>query len=96
MLRCDEDTDEVIVSIDRRDPRCSEPPPSCVAALIGMCVVDAWELWNHRGFCDGFRIRCRSDAQYRTLQVEVAASAGDLSKLNFVRVLLYVPNTSGG
>jgi hypothetical protein len=27
--------------------------------------------------------------------IEVEISAGDLSKLNFLRVLLYVPNTSG-
>ena len=38
----------------------------------------------------------RSQSGTRALLVEVAASAGDLSKLNFVRVLLYVPNTSGG
>lgn len=31
----------------------------------------------------------------RSLLVEVTLAAGDLSKLNFVRVLLYVPNTSG-
>ncbi len=31
----------------------------------------------------------------RELQVEVELAAGDLSKLNFVRVLLYVPATSG-
>ena len=31
----------------------------------------------------------------RALEVEVELAAGDLSKLNFVRVLLYVPTTSG-
>ena len=38
----------------------------------------------------------RSQSGTRAQLVEVEASAGDLSKLNFVRVLLYVPNTSGG
>ena len=31
----------------------------------------------------------------RALEVQVELAAGDLSKLNFVRVLLYVPTTSG-
>jgi rod shape-determining protein MreC len=38
----------------------------------------------------------RQQSGTRAQLVEVASSAGDLSKLNFVRVLLYVPNTSGG
>jgi rod shape-determining protein MreC len=37
----------------------------------------------------------RSQSGSSSLVVEVALSAGDLSKLNFVRVLLYVPNLSG-
>jgi rod shape-determining protein MreC len=37
----------------------------------------------------------RSQSGSSSLVVEVAQSAGDLSKLNFLRVLLYVPNLSG-
>ena len=37
----------------------------------------------------------RESSGSRALLVEVALAAGDLSKLNFVRVLLYVPTTSG-
>ena len=37
----------------------------------------------------------RQQSGTRAQIVEVASSAGDLAKLNFVRVLLYVPNTSG-
>ncbi|MCX6519070.1 MAG: rod shape-determining protein MreC [Actinobacteria bacterium] len=38
----------------------------------------------------------RQQSGSRAQLVEVRSSAGDLSKLNFVRVILYVPNTSGG
>ena len=41
-------------------------------------------------------IAIRQQSGTRAQLVEVQSSAGDLSKLNFVRVLLYVPNTSGG
>jgi len=37
----------------------------------------------------------RQQSGTRARLVEVESSAGDLAKLNFVRVLLYVPNTSG-
>jgi rod shape-determining protein MreC len=38
----------------------------------------------------------RQQSGSRAQIVEVRSSAGDLAKLNFVRVILYVPNTSGG
>jgi rod shape-determining protein MreC len=41
-------------------------------------------------------IGIRQQSGSRSELVEVQSSAGDLSKLNFVRVLLYVPNPSGG
>lgn len=41
-------------------------------------------------------IGIRQQSGTRAELIEVQSSAGDLSKLNFVRVLLYVPATSGG
>jgi rod shape-determining protein MreC len=41
-------------------------------------------------------VAIRQQSGSRAQLVEVRSSAGDLSKLNFVRVILYVPNTSGG
>ncbi len=41
-------------------------------------------------------VAIRSQSGSRAQLVEVRSSAGDLSKLNFLRVILYVPNTSGG
>ena len=41
-------------------------------------------------------IGIRQQSGSRAQLIEVQSSAGDLSKLNFVRVLLYVPNTNGG
>jgi rod shape-determining protein MreC len=41
-------------------------------------------------------IGIRQQTGSRAQLIEVESSAGDLSKLNFLRVLLYVPNTNGG
>lgn len=81
-LACDDDTDEIIVSIidgevGQQDVLCDR-----LADLAGLTLDYAWELRNHRGYLDGFQVRLR-DAHGReeTLQFEVGASAMDVRRV---------------
>ena len=75
-LRCNDDTDEIIVEvIDVADdyPRVTH---AVISDLIGMSIEYAWTMTNHRGYVDAFQLRLL-DKQRReqARQFEVAGSA---------------------
>jgi hypothetical protein len=75
--RCNDDTDEIIVEVLKRD---SVDYPSigggALAGLVGLTVEYAWEMTNHRGFADAFQLRLiDTERREETRQFEVLASA---------------------
>jgi hypothetical protein len=65
-LRCDDDSDEIILEVGRSDPS-------------ALAVTDSWELRNHRGYTDGFQLRLMNDEREEACrQFEVAGSVIDV------------------
>jgi hypothetical protein len=79
-IACDANTDEIILtadpaSVDEDLANVADDP--VLASLLGKVVELAWTLTNHRGYADGFQVRCL-DLETRDescCQFEVAAAA---------------------
>ena len=81
-LACDDDTDEIIVSVIDGDVGESDVRHGALADLDGLTLEYAWELRNHRGYVDGFQVRLRDGhGREETLQFEVGASAIDVRRV---------------
>ncbi len=81
-VRCDGDTDEVIVTIAAENHAHSVITSGPLPGLMGLEIEYAWELRNHRGYVDGFQLRLRGgDGREGTVQFEVAASAIDVRRV---------------
>lgn len=82
MLSCDDDTDEIIVSINNGEVREPDVRHGVLADLVGLSLEYAWELRNQRGYLDGFQVRLRDDhGREETVQFEVAASAIEVRRV---------------
>jgi hypothetical protein len=81
-LRCDDDTDEIIVEVVDIVDDYSHVTRTDVVDLIGMSIEYAWTLTNHRGYVDAFQLRLM-DKQRLTeaRQFEVAGSAMDIRRV---------------
>lgn len=77
-LRCDDDTDEVIVEVGEEVVGGTSVPGEEMAELIGMRIESAWRLINQRGYVDAFQLRLTDGDDEKTRQFEVAASAIDV------------------
>lgn len=81
-LACDDDTDEIIVSVIEGEVGQQEVRYNALAKLAGLTLDYAWELRNHRGYLDGFQLRLRDGhGQEETLQFEVGAAAIDVYRV---------------
>jgi hypothetical protein len=82
-LRCDDDTDEIIVTASQRpvdSPGVSHP---AISDLTGLSIEYAWSLTNHRGYVDGFQLRLTDGlGREETRQFEVGASAIDVRRVS--------------
>jgi hypothetical protein len=79
VLRCDDDTDEVIVEVVDNPPPYKAVTDKALVSLIGMSIEYAWALTNHRGYTDAFQLRLiDTHRREETRQFEVAASALDV------------------
>ena len=78
-LRCDDDTDEVVLEVAEHDPGYPKVTNRALADLVDMSIQDVWELTNQRGYTDAFQLRLRAnDGRTESRQFEVAASAMDV------------------
>jgi len=79
ILRCDDDTDEVIAEVGEARADCQPVAELVVTELLGKSIEHAWELRNHRGYRDAFQLRLiDQEGCEETRQFEVAASAMDV------------------
>ena len=74
-MRCDDDTDEIIVEVERSRSDAQPVAEAWAQDLLGEWIEYAWELRNHRGYLDAFQLRL-TDAKGReeVRQFEVAGS----------------------
>jgi hypothetical protein len=82
ILRCDDDTDEIILEV--RTPQAPSSPSGdpVLSELLGMRIDYAWELRNHRGYTDAVQLRLvDATGREETRQFEVAASALDMRRV---------------
>ena len=81
-LRCDGDTDEVLVEV--ADEPGSYPPlrNDALDGLLGMTIEYAWVMTNQRGYSDAFQLRLRDGRGREEIrQFEVGASAIDVRRI---------------
>jgi hypothetical protein len=77
-LRCDDEPDEVLVSVSA-EPSGLDAIDEGPLALLGLSIEYAWILRNHRGYADGFQLRLVDDhGREETRQFEVGGSAIDV------------------
>ncbi len=77
-LRCDGDTDEIIVDVAEEASRFDEiSDDEAFAAIIGSMISQAWKMVNDRGYEDAFQLRFHNPLtrSENSCQFEVAASA---------------------
>jgi hypothetical protein len=83
ILRCDDDTDEIIAEVGNARPDCQPVAEPDLTELLGKSIEHAWELRNHRGYEDAFQLRLiAEDGREETRQFEVAASATDTRRVS--------------
>jgi hypothetical protein len=81
-LRCNADTDEIVVATGEFDIDQPTIEEEVLADLIGMIVEYAWLLTNHRGYVDAFQLRFTDGQGHaETRQFEVAAAAIDIRRV---------------
>lgn len=81
-LGCDDDTDELIVEIHDGDPVAPLVSESWAQSLLGKWIEHAWELRNHRGYCDAFQLRLMDNQRRCEIrQFEVAASTIEVRRV---------------
>ena len=81
-LRCDDDTDEIVVEVARRESDRPSVAHPALADLAGMSIESTWVMTNHRGYVDAFQLRLRDESgREETRQFEVAASAMDVRRV---------------
>jgi hypothetical protein len=81
-LRCDDDTDEILVEVVEDEPGYAPVANELLASLIGSTIEYAWVLTNHRGYEDSFQLRLASPRGHHvTVQLEVGASAMDVRRV---------------
>ncbi len=74
-LRCDDNTDEIIVEVGPREASAVEVNDAWSQGLLGKWIEYGWELRNHRGYLDAFQLRLMSDQRDEAaVQFEVAGS----------------------
>jgi hypothetical protein len=82
-LRCDDDTDEIIVETGRTISDGQPVAESWVDDLLGKWIEYAWKLRNHRGYEDGFQLRLIDGQRGEEVrQFEVAGSAIDVRRVS--------------
>ena len=81
-LRCDDDTDEIIVGVDRIDSAALPVTDAWVQGLLDKRIEYTWELRNHRGYNDAFQLRLVDDQHHEEArQFEVGASTIEVRSL---------------
>lgn len=82
-IRCNDDTDEVILeSISDLDRAYEVADHPFLTGLEGMSLEEAWVMTNRRGYEDAFQIRLADRAcNEHVRQFEVAASAIDVRQV---------------
>jgi hypothetical protein len=79
ILRCDDDTDELIAEVGRAGTDAVLIADSWIDGLLGKRIEYAWDLRNHRGYLDGFQLRLVDDQHGEEVrQFEVAGSGIDV------------------
>jgi hypothetical protein len=79
ILRCDDDTDELIAEVGRAGTEAVLIVDSWVDGLLGKRIEYAWDLRNHHGYLDGFQVRLVDDQHdEEARQFEVAAAGIDV------------------
>lgn len=77
-LTCNQDTDEVIVTIGHADPLALAVDDEWVQDLLGKWISYGWDLRNHRECLDAFQLRlvdlAKDDRPEAAVQLEVSAS----------------------
>lgn len=82
LLRCDDDTDEILADVVDNEPEYPAVSNELLASLIGSTIEYAWVLTNHHGYNDAFQLRVAGPASHRvTIQLEVGASAMDVRRV---------------
>ncbi len=82
ILRCEDDTDEIVVQVADTVPDCPAINHPLLVGLIEMTIADAWTMTNQRGYDDAFQVRfVAEDRSEETRQFEVAASAMDVYRV---------------
>lgn len=82
LLRCDDDTDEILVDVVEDQPDYPPVVYEFLVGLVGSTIDYAWVLTNHRGYEDAFQLRLASaGSQYAIVQFEVGASAMDVRRV---------------
>jgi hypothetical protein len=81
-IRCNDDTDEIILSTSTDAEAEQAVDDHVLDELIGMRIEYAWELYNHRGYFDAVQFRfIDPDRRPHTCQFEVAASAMSICRV---------------
>ena len=81
-LRCDDDTDEIIAEISKRDDDYPNVVHPAIRDMIGLRIDYAWSLTNHRGYVDAFQLRLEDGTgTEKTFQFEVLGSAMDVLRV---------------
>jgi hypothetical protein len=81
-LRCNADSDEIVVATGECDVDQGASEDDVLAELIGMTVEYAWSLTNHRGYVDALQLRFTDgEGHDETRQFEVAAGAMDIRRV---------------
>ncbi len=79
-LDCNADTDEIIA---RADPSPSDLPEvvddQMLSSLMGKVIEQAWTMQNHRGFADGFQLRCLDVAKRDEVCLQFEAAAATMT-----------------
>jgi hypothetical protein len=81
LLRCDDDTDEIVVDVVEDVPDYPAVAHELLAGLRGSTIEYAWVLTNHRGYHDAFQIKLASPGRNVTVQFEVGASTMDVRRV---------------
>jgi hypothetical protein len=81
-LRCDDDTDEIVVEVSTDSADYPSVGHAALDDLIGLSIEYAWTLIDNRGFVDAFQIRLTDGlGRDETRQFEVGASAMDVRRV---------------